>query len=128
MIADYKKQQFLDWPPYLAYVDNSLTCRTCNSNFTFSKEEQLYWYETLGFWVQSRAVNCKSCRNRIRESKAAHAEAQKEAQKLKSVIDLEDIEQVSRLISLYERTGSHKKVEFYSAVLRNLTKKKASER
>jgi hypothetical protein len=127
LIADYKKQEFLDWPPYLAYVDQSLTCRTCGSKFTFSKEEQLYWYETLGFWVQSRAVNCKSCRKALRESKIAYAELQKEAQNIKTTIDLEDVEQVSRLISLYERTGSHKKVEFYTAVLKKLEKKKASE-
>ena len=126
--ADYKHQDFCDWPPYLAYVDESLICRTCGSEFTFSKEEQLYWYETLVFLVQSRAVNCKGCRKSLRESKTAYAKAQKEADSLKETIDLKNTDQVSKLISLYERTGSHKKVAFYAAALKNLERKQSRER
>lgn len=128
IVGDYKKQEFLDWPPYLAYVDRSLTCRSCGCKFTFGKEEQVYWYETLGFWVQSSAVNCKSCRKSLREARDAYAGAQREIEKLKSSADLTDVDQLLRLIALYEQTDSHKKVGFYTSALRRLEKRKLVRR
>jgi len=122
LLADYHKQDFCDWPPYLAYTDETLNCRTCQSEFIFTKEEQLYWYETLCFLVQSRAVNCERCRNDIRAEKKTYTEAQKQAQLLKASLDLTDIEQVSTLISLYDQTGSHKKVKYYTGILMKLKK------
>jgi hypothetical protein len=67
--ANPAKQLFCDYPPYLSYFDKERTCETCGESFVFSASEQKFWYENLGFWVQSEAINCKSCRKKARENK-----------------------------------------------------------
>lgn len=118
--ADCKKQQYLDWPPYLAYVDETKICKGCSSEFTFTKEEQLYWYEELEFWVQSRAVKCKECRASDRESKAEYVKAQSESKHLEGNLDRTSREQIEKLIACYEKTNSHKKVAYYKEILTKL--------
>src|SRR5690349_12571086 len=53
IVANPARQLYCDWSPYLAYFDKSGVCTKCGSEFIFPKEEQRYWYEELGFWVQS---------------------------------------------------------------------------
>ncbi len=62
LIADPNKQKFKACEPYYAYFDEERSCQKCRKTFTFTKEEQKHWYERLGFWVWSRAVECRKCR------------------------------------------------------------------
>jgi hypothetical protein len=55
------KQLYCDFPPHFSYFDKASICRDCKTEFIFSKEEQLHWYETLKFWVQSTKVRCRNC-------------------------------------------------------------------
>ena len=60
--ANPMKQNFCDCQPHFAYFDRVASCRDCNQEFVFSKEEQYHWYEKLGLLVQARQVRCPSCR------------------------------------------------------------------
>ena len=55
--------------PFLAYYDKSFTCKNCNKDFSFSKEEQQTWYEEYKFIVYSKPNHCKEGRKEIRHFK-----------------------------------------------------------
>jgi hypothetical protein len=61
-------------PPYLAYYDDDIECEDCGQTFTFSAEEQRFWYEELQFLLRSRPKQCAPCRRRRRERKKAEAQ------------------------------------------------------
>ena len=44
------------------YYDVKRTCRDCKRLFIFFAEEQKFWYETLGFPLESDCVRCIDCR------------------------------------------------------------------
>ena len=69
IIAHPEKQTFCSRPPFLAYFDSEKICNTCKQVFLFWAKEQVFWYETLKFWVQSKAKNCPTCRKKARERK-----------------------------------------------------------
>ncbi len=48
--------------PKYFYVDEDRICLQCREPFTFTAEEQKYWYETLQFNFSSSAVRCRRCR------------------------------------------------------------------
>lgn len=62
LMADQTKQQYCDCWPYYAYTDDTIRCKDCGCEFVHSKEEQKHWYEALRFWVQSRPIYCKACK------------------------------------------------------------------
>lgn len=72
--ANPEAQTFVDFAPYFAYFDVSLQCSDCGKEFIFSSKEQLFWYEHLKFWVQSRPKQCVECRRIRREQKRQQAE------------------------------------------------------
>lgn len=125
LLADLEKQEYLDWPPYFVYLEKERECRTCGSEFLFSKEEQKFWYETLGFWVQSEAVNCKECRADIRKRRDRIREAQKELQEISPNLNFDSIEQLENVIELYKITESHNKVKQYTDRLNKLIKQRS---
>ena len=88
----------MDWPPYFVYLDEERKCRTCGCDFIFFKEEQQFWFETLGFWVQSEAVNCKKCRAKIRKRRDKIRKAQKELQEINPNLNFDNIEQLDEVI------------------------------
>ena len=55
--------------PTELYHDLKRVCRSCNQNFIFFAEEQQYWYEDLKLPLQADAVNCVTCRRKVRELK-----------------------------------------------------------
>ena len=120
LVGNAREQEFLDWPPYFTYRDETHRCRNCEKEFLFSKEEQKYWYETLKFWVQSDAVNCKTCRAEKRERRKEIREAQKKLEKLIPKLNSQNIEELERVIELYQTTDSWKKVKHYSGILNKL--------
>ncbi len=53
-----------------SYTDQLLTCRQCGRVFYFFAEEQRYWYEVLGFWLDARCVHCPVCRRKRQRLRA----------------------------------------------------------
>ncbi len=50
--------------PVTHYFDLQRTCRDCGRQFLFFAEEQKYWYEVLGFGLDSDCVRCADCRKK----------------------------------------------------------------
>ena len=50
--------------PVTHYFDVKRKCRDCDKWFIFFAEEQQYWYEELGFALESDCVRCVPCRKR----------------------------------------------------------------
>jgi hypothetical protein len=48
------------------YFDAKRRCRDCQRPFLFFAEEQKYWYEELGFPLESDCVRCIECRRQQR--------------------------------------------------------------
>lgn len=70
--ADPKKQNFDGLGgPIDAFWDQTRHCEMCAKDYLFSAEEQRFWYETLGFFVESAPLQCQDCRRAIRAQKRA---------------------------------------------------------
>lgn len=50
--------------PVTHYFDIKRQCRDCGRPFIFFAEEQKYWYEELGFALESDCVRCVVCRKK----------------------------------------------------------------
>ena len=48
--------------PREVYVDIEKACRDCGRPFLFFAQEQKYWFEELGFYVDADCVKCVECR------------------------------------------------------------------
>ena len=69
--ADLSKQTPNNsYSPPLYYEDVGFTCRDCGVEGVWTAEQQQLWYERWGGSVQSRAVRCQACRQRVRREKA----------------------------------------------------------
>lgn len=66
--ADTSKQNFSTFPRSY-YVDVLKRCRDCERNFLFFAEEQRFWYESLGIYIDADCVYCPECRKRNRANK-----------------------------------------------------------
>ena len=64
--ADLKKQT-ASTIPVTHYFDVKRICRECNKPFIFFAKEQQYWYEELGFKLDSNCVRCCQCRKKFRK-------------------------------------------------------------
>ncbi len=65
ILADIKKQNYAIYP-WALYVDIEEKCGTCSKAFIFFAQEQQYWFEVLGFWVDSHCTHCFECRKHAR--------------------------------------------------------------
>ena len=54
-----------------AYVDQSFICRDCGAAEVWTAQQQKWWHEVAKGHIDSRAVRCRACRQRIRDQKAA---------------------------------------------------------
>lgn len=59
--ANIQKQSPITMPRRY-YVDILKQCRDCGLSFLFFAREQQYWYEELGFYIDSDCVRCPVCR------------------------------------------------------------------
>lgn len=50
--------------PVTHYFDLDRHCRDCQRPFIFFAQEQKYWYEELGFGLESDCVRCVECRKK----------------------------------------------------------------
>jgi hypothetical protein len=57
------------------YLDEPFTCNGCGNEEVWSATQQKWWYEVAGGDVSSRAVKCRSCRQRESARKRAVNEA-----------------------------------------------------
>ena len=58
------------YSPPLHYEDVSFKCRDCGAECVWTAEQQQLWYEEWGGPIQSTAVRCRACRQRVRREKA----------------------------------------------------------
>ncbi|WP_057260170.1 zinc-ribbon domain containing protein [Duganella sp. Root1480D1] len=61
--ADVSVQLYTIYPR-LYYVDMLKTCEDCSRPFIFYAREQRYWYETLGFYIDSDCMRCVEWRRK----------------------------------------------------------------
>ena len=59
--------------PVTHYFDVKRHCRDCGRPFIFFAEEQKYWYEELGFALESDCVRCVVCRQKRQDIKQKRA-------------------------------------------------------
>src|SRR5256885_14934771 len=62
------------YSPPLYYEDKRFTCRDCGAECVWTAEQQQLWYERWGGPVQSTAVRCRDCRQRLRHQKLEQKE------------------------------------------------------
>lgn len=66
ILADPSKQTRATIP-VTHYFDLERICLDCRRRFIFFAEEQKYWYEELGFGLESDCIRCTDCRKRQQE-------------------------------------------------------------
>ena len=115
-IGNPKNQLYLDHGAYLAYFDLEKKCSTCLKPYVFSKKEQLYWYESLGFWAQSKPNHCQPCRKSLRKEKNINNEL---TTLLKDKNSL-DITQCNRLAEIYMDMNKPEKMKFYISLAKKI--------
>ena len=74
--ADLSKQSRAT-VPVTHYYDVRRECSDCGRPFLFFAEEQQYWYEDMGFALESNCVRCVPCRKRkqgIEQKRARYEE------------------------------------------------------
>ncbi len=69
--GDPSRQVFGLGGPALVFGPLEKRCRECGVDFVFTADEQRHWYETLGFFLDSTAVRCSSCRTKRRRLEQA---------------------------------------------------------
>lgn len=103
------------WNPHIAYFDSKLVCRTCGTDFIFSKEEKKMWYESLKFWIDAAPVNCLHCRRELRQFKGENKTLSVLLKKEESSISPEEL---NTIIAIYEKWGKEDKVKYYTSLLK----------
>jgi hypothetical protein len=58
------------YSPPLFYEDVRFTCRDCGAECVWTAEQQRIWYEQWAGPIQSTAIRCRVCRQRVRRDKA----------------------------------------------------------
>ena len=53
------------------YVDEPFTCKDCGSSEVWTAKQQQWWFEVAKGEINSGAVRCRACRQRVRDEKAA---------------------------------------------------------
>ena len=94
--------------PALYYFDLTKTCIDCHRPFIFFAEEQKYWYETLGFYLDTDCVRCVECRKREQgheRHRRRYIQLLKQDQRSPS----EDMEMAECLLALIDGGDFHKR-------------------
>ena len=53
----------------LFYIDKPFTCRDCGSEEIWTAKQQKWWYEIAKGHIDSTAVRCRKCRDKIKHEK-----------------------------------------------------------
>ncbi len=113
------KQNFMDGNPFFAYFDMRKTCQQCGNTFTFSAEEQQFWYETLKFLVFSNPITCPACRRENRDKKKSIMALQEAIENLNE----QDPESLLELAERLQHVGNEEKALLYFRRAKNLERK-----
>ncbi len=123
ILASPGLQQYA-WDPNLAYHDTNLVCRTCKTDFKFTKEEKLLWYEKLKFWISSAPINCLKCRKQVRVQKLENKTLSEILLKDENELTIDDLKTIS---DIYRKWENIDKAKFYDALARKRLKKEKQE-
>jgi hypothetical protein len=99
VLADISKQNF-GYSPRPWYIDMKGRCVSCGEEFCWSAVEQRLWFETYGFFVDSYAKRCLSCRREQRHTRELRKEYD---QNIASVLTGESLEVKQRLAEVIDR-------------------------
>lgn len=116
--GDPAKQKFGIGAPFYAYYDVMLRCTDCGQSFTFSAEDQRFWYEHLRFIIYAYPKQCLPCRRKRRDRNQASAELSSILQKL----DHRNPQELIRVAELYQRMGIKRKSLEYMRRAKNLVR------
>ena len=73
---------FFDIP--LFYVDKEFLCRDCGTTEVWTAKQQKWWYEIAKGDLETTAVRCHACRNKIKAEKTAQKQHMAEVAKRKT--------------------------------------------
>lgn len=124
IIARPDKQDY-SYYPYFAYFDIIRGCKTCNEDYMYTKEQQLFWYEELGKNYWSRANNCLNCRIKKREKYSLNNKLLK-LMKFSKHLEGDDeasIKWITEIIQIYVEMNNVEKAKFYMSKLRKIANK-----
>lgn len=97
-------------PEYLAFRDvPKNACVDCSQPFVFTKEEQLFYYQTLGHSRLARGIRCLECRRARREE---HRPARELGEMLKNGELLSEAFR-ERVIENYRLLGREDKARYF---------------
>jgi hypothetical protein len=91
--------------PISHYYDERRRCRDCGRKFLFFAEEQKFWYEELGFGLDSDCVRCFACRQLQRQSRLTTARTRDRYEELKQLAEpavAENLEMAACCLALIE--------------------------
>jgi Probable zinc-ribbon domain len=94
--------------PVTHYFDVKRQCRDCGRPFIFFAEEQKYWYEALGFALESDCVSCVVCRKK-QQGLEHKRERYEELFHFPDRSIEQDLEMADCCLSLVEATVFHKR-------------------
>jgi Probable zinc-ribbon domain len=113
--GDITRQNFCCATPRFAYIDEAKTCVQCGEQFTFSAQEQRYWYESLQFNLDSHAIRCTSCRRQRRTANALRARYALAGKRRRDDDAISLIEFAESLCEMVDRTGAGKASDIVAA-------------
>lgn len=117
--------------PVTHYFDAKRTCRECGLPFIFFAREQVFWYEELGFPLESDCVRCSPCRKH-QQGVASKRERYEELFHVAGRTVDESLEMVDCCLFLIEQSNfSNKQLSRIRSILKgaepHLTSKHTSE-
>lgn len=115
-IATITKQNYC-WHPRYAYFDSHFQCTSCGIAFVFDRSEKRFWYETLGFWIESEPRHCPACRKEVRQWKSENTKLSELLRKGETALKSADVEEIIRI---YEGWHLSDKVKYYKSLLSKL--------
>ncbi len=94
--------------PVTHYFDVKRECRDCGKAFIFFAEEQRFWYEELGFPLESDCVRCVPCR-KTQQGTAAKRERYEELFHATHLTVDQNLEMADCCLSMVEEAVFHRR-------------------
>lgn len=94
--------------PVTHYFDSKRKCRDCDQPFIFFAREQAFWYEELGFPLESDCVRCSPCRKHQQGVASKRDRYEELFHVAKRTVD-ENLEMVDCCLFLIEQSNFSKK-------------------
>ncbi|HKE60551.1 MAG TPA: zinc-ribbon domain containing protein [Pyrinomonadaceae bacterium] len=101
--------------PKYFYLDEDHDCIQCGQRFTFSGEEQKYWYETLKFNFCSIPIRCVDCRRRRRSEHALREQIARAKADVRQLNPAGYVALARAIVEYRERTGQGNLAEAIAA-------------